>query len=112
MDGCATCAQFALYTISLCPRGVEPETKPGRRLPGIGRICLDEGVLVMGDAPISRIEDDPACALKLRRQWKRLEAGRKRDRGRIGLNLDAVLRNADVAQALRLVGAQNLEPVD
>ena len=77
IDWHAACAQFALDPIGLGAGGIQPESK--RRFgPGaVFRIGADERVLVVGDAPVARIKDDPGTSPQFARQWQSRKSGRK-----------------------------------
>ena len=68
IDGHTARAKLALDAISLRSRGIQPETKSKRRLPKVFGVPFDKCVLIVGNAPIARIEDDPAPAAQLIRQ--------------------------------------------
>ena len=68
VNGHAPRAKLAFDPIGLRSRGIQPEPKAALRLTKVLRVRFDECVLVMGDAPIARVKDDPGAAPQLIRQ--------------------------------------------
>ena len=61
-------AKLAFDAIGLRSGRIQPEPKAVLRLTKVLRVGIDERVLVMGDAPIARVKDDPSPATQLIRQ--------------------------------------------
>ena len=51
-------AQLAFDSISFGAYGIQPKPQAVPRLSNIFRVGFDEGVLVVGDPPISGVQDD------------------------------------------------------
>ena len=68
VNGHATRAKLTFDPIGLRSRGIQPKPKAVLRLPKVFGVRFDECVLIMGNAPIARVKDDPGSAAQLIRQ--------------------------------------------
>ena len=68
VNGHAPRAKLAFDPIRLRPRGIQPEPKAVPRLMKVFCVRLDESVLIVRNAPIARVKDDPRSAPQLIRQ--------------------------------------------
>src|SRR5262249_51904272 len=98
--------------IGFCPRRIHPKLKRAFGLLDVARVGFDECSLVMGNPPISRIEDHSAAAIELGWQGKRFKTRGKRNGRWVWFDFDVLPRNANLAQPFRLVEPQDLEPID
>src|SRR4029077_5405320 len=58
-------AKFTFDPISLRSRGIQPEPKTELRLLQVFGICLDKCVVVVGNAPVTRVKNDSRSATQL-----------------------------------------------
>src|SRR5262249_53975112 len=93
-------------------RGVQPECKTAPRLVSVCRIRFDKRVFIVGNAPITRIEDDPSLQRQLRWDWARSDPRGKFYRRGVPFEFDSLLRNAAFQESLRLISAQYFELID
>src|SRR5262249_24099561 len=80
----------ALDKVSFRTHRVEPKAKRPGRAGDVLRIGLDEGRLIMGNAPVARIEDHAGATGELRRQRQGDKPRGKSDRRRVALEADAL----------------------
>jgi|SRR6516165_2485520 len=68
IKGNAPGAKFTFDPISLRSSGIQPEPKTEFRMLKVFGVCLDECVLIVGNAPVPRVKDDSRSAAQLVRQ--------------------------------------------
>src|SRR5262249_36471394 len=112
MKGYASRAKFTFDPISLSSRGIQPEPKTELRLLQVFGVCFDECVVVVGNAPVTRVKNDSRTAAQLLRQRQGDELRRECHRRGVALQIDALLRNAAVHEAPSLVEAQHFESIN
>src|SRR5262249_42904038 len=112
VEGYATRAKLPFDAIRLRSCSIQPETKRRFRLPKVCGVPFDKSILIVGNAPIAGVKDDPRSTAQLSRQRQWREPRREDHRRRIGFEANAFLRNADVGQPLSLIEAQHFEYID
>src|SRR5262249_32961885 len=112
IKGYASRAKFTFDPISLRSRGIQPEPKTELRLPKVFGVCFDECVVIVGNAPVTRVKDDPGSIAQIVWQRQRAEPRREFHGRGVALQTDALLRDAAVRESPSLVEAQHFESIN
>src|SRR5262245_9830305 len=99
IKGNASRAKFTFDPISLSSRGIQPEPKTGLRLLKVFGVCLDECVVIVGNAPVTRVKNDSGSAAQLVWQRQRDEPRREYHGRGIALQTDTLFCNTAVRES-------------
>src|SRR5262249_20406910 len=112
IKGYASRAKVTFDPISLGSCGIQPKPKTELRLLDVFGVCFDECVVIVGNAPVARVKDDPGFAAQLVWQRQRHKPRREYHRRGVALQMNTLLRNTAVRQSPSLVEAQHFEIIN
>src|SRR6516165_4865941 len=104
--------QRSFNTVCLRSYSVKPERKAVIRPSSVFRVGLDKCFIIMGNAPIARIENNATRIFQLTRKIYRDQSLTKRHWRGISLESNPVLRNTHRCQSTSLIDAKHFELVN